>query len=178
MDDDVIIKIENVPKLQTYVTAIRREVKKRFDKIKEIRKKYMKLQEHFSHVSMRYKTLREEFAKLKDAEDRIMAYETEKRTLQSQILDMLADSRKCVCDKASVVKQADLTCDNVEKCTAAVKKCEAKLEDTLTLKETDIVDLDSTQNIPQNEKSQGSFSTREHAIKRQRSSNSLKAPGP
>ncbi|XP_011864954.1 PREDICTED: E3 ubiquitin-protein ligase TRAIP-like [Vollenhovia emeryi] len=174
--DDVIMKIRDVPKLQTYVTVLRRELKKMFDKSREVREKYMKLQKDFSHVSMRNKTLREECAKRKDVEDRLMVCETEKISLQSQLLDMLADSRKCVCDKASVVKQADLTSDNVEKCTAAVKKCETKLKDTLTLKETDIVDLDSTQNIPQNEKSQSLFSTREHAIKRQRSSNSFKIP--
>ncbi|XP_071652167.1 uncharacterized protein [Temnothorax longispinosus] len=163
--DDKILMTSDPSKLATYIAVLKRELKHMYNKSREVREKYKKLQQDYTRASTENKVLAEERTKRKEMEERLMICESEKISLQTQLFEMQANANayKCVsCNKTSTEK---------------LKEELLKLEDTVNLEKNDsciIINPDSTEDTPQSIKSQGFFSMRDNGIKRQKSSNSLK----
>ncbi|XP_071647222.1 E3 ubiquitin-protein ligase TRAIP [Temnothorax longispinosus] len=163
--DDKILMTSDPSKLATYIAVLKRELKHMYNKSREVREKYKKLQQDYTRASTENKVLAEERTKRKEMEERLMICESEKISLQTQLFEMQANANayKCVrCNKTS---------------TGKLKEELLKLEDTVNLEKNDsciIINPDSTEDTPQSIKSQGFFSMRDNGIKRQKSSNSLK----
>lgn len=179
--DDIMAMTCDIDKLKTYIVIMKKNMNTDLQKKRELRDKVKILQQELMRVSATSKSLSEERSKRKELEQQLSICESDKVSLQNQLLVMQIKSCKFVPNIISAEKQ-----DNLK----VHKGCEMKsieitnenammLDVTPRLKENDsciIVDTDSVEITPQNIKSQGFFSMKNHSIKRERSNSNLKVP--
>ncbi|XP_036141912.1 E3 ubiquitin-protein ligase TRAIP isoform X2 [Monomorium pharaonis] len=179
--DDVIMMTSDSSKLVTYIAVLKKELSVMSKKSKEIRERYNSLNQNYSRISAKNKTLSEEHTKRKELEKQLMKCESEKIFLQTQLLEMKKDSRKCICNtfQISSEKHDSLKAEHETiESTATMNESFTKLEDRLKLKNNDsfvTIDSDNFENTPESIKSLDFFPIR-NRIKRQKSSNNLQVP--
>ncbi|CAL1674120.1 unnamed protein product [Lasius platythorax] len=184
--DDIIAMTSDINKLKTYITLMKKHMNDDLQKKRELRDKVKSLQQQLTRVSTTCKSLSQEHTKRKELEEQLIICESEKITLQNQLLDMQASARKSVSNEISAEKQDSLKvykdCSLEEKSNGITNESVMALDVSpiSKLEKNDsciIIESNSIEITPQNIKSQGFFSMKDpKGIKRERSNSNLKVP--
>lgn len=168
--DEMIAMTLDHTKLITYIGVLKREMLTNFNKRRKLEHKMKDLELELMKIKKEYKVLEHEHIKRKELEKQLNICETEKISLQTQLLDKQANVH-CVCNKASVENQNNSKGHDLKESNDK-NKCLKKLEKNtsdLEVNNSCIIVESDNKNTPQNMKSGGFFSLQDHgnrAVKR------------
>ncbi|XP_029167529.1 E3 ubiquitin-protein ligase TRAIP [Nylanderia fulva] len=180
--DNIIAMTHDIDKLKTYIVAMKKQIRTDFQKRRVLRDKIKVLEQKLITVSTKYQSLSEEHTKRKELEKQLIICESEKITLQNQLLDMQASAHKKISNKISGEKQDRLKihkdCNPEAKFNGITNEDVVELDVSPIPQKNDsvVIESNSTEVTPQNIKSQGFFSMKDHGFKRERSNSNLKVP--
>ncbi|XP_072750375.1 uncharacterized protein Nopo [Anoplolepis gracilipes] len=181
--DDIMAMTSDIDKLKIYIAAMKKHMKTDMQKRRELRDKVKSLQLQLMRVTATCKSLSEEHVKRKELDKQLLICESEKITLQSQLLDMQANAFKCACNKISAEKQDTLKVhkdsNSEPKSNDITNESLVMLDVTPNIEKSDsciIIESDNVKIAPQHVQSQGFFSMKSQGIKRSNSNSNLKVP--